>query len=231
MVHKLGNWEGTKKPEEELLQNLDMELFELINVPHELDEWGRRVYNDCGHRIIYCVDEDGNTVMGYEAWYPSSVTGEYEEPRDWRRQPEEPAVEDEGEDTEYDDHGRPVDSDGNIVVGDYEEESQDDVSMLGFEQQRLAKFLAAQNSELPQFQSDRERIAAWIATSSVADGDDGSVLDGETREMVSQWYASVEDFESASPSKAGVLHCSDGSAEEGYVSVPLRRDGVGFGGE
>lgn len=97
ILDRLGDYEGTKRPEEELLQSLDMELFELINVPHELDEWGRRVYNDCGHRIIYCVDEDGNTVMGYEAWYPSSVTGDYEEPDDWRfgKQPEDPMVEDE----------------------------------------------------------------------------------------------------------------------------------------
>ena len=182
----MGNYEGTKKPEEELLQTLDMELFELINVPHELDQWGRRVYNDCGHRIIYCVDEDGNTIMGYEAWYPSSVTGEYEEPNEWRvgRQPEEPAIEDEGENTEYDDYGRPADSDGNTVVGGYEE-PQDDVPMVGFEQQRLAEFLAAQGSELPQFQSDRERIAAWIATSAVVDGDDGSVLDGEMGDGIS----------------------------------------------
>lgn len=184
MVHRLGNWEGTRKPEEELLQNLDMKLFELINVPHELDEWGRRIYNDCGHRIIYCVDEHGNTVMGYEAWYPSSVTGEYEEPDNWRagrQADEDPVVEDEGEDTEYDDCGRStlysVDSDGNTVVGDYEEEPQDDAPMVEFEQQRLVEFLAAQDEEVSRFQSDRERIAAWIATSSVADGDDGSVLD------------------------------------------------------
>lgn len=84
VLHRLGDWEGTKAAEEELLQNLDMELFEQINVPHELDEWGRRVYNDCGHRILYYQDSDGNTVMGYEAWFPCSVAGDYEESDDWR---------------------------------------------------------------------------------------------------------------------------------------------------
>ena len=201
MVDKLGDYEGTKKPEEELLQNLDMELFDLINVPHELDEGRRRVYNDCGHRIIYCVDEDGNTVMGYEAWYSSSVTGEYEEPDDWRagrRAHEDAAVEDEGE---YNDCGRrtlcSADSNGNTVGGDYED-PKDDGYTVEFEQQRLAEFLAAQNEEASylQFQSDRERIAAWIAASSVVDGDNGSVLDCEMKEMVSQWYANVGDLES-----------------------------------
>lgn len=238
MVDRLGDWEGTKKPEEELLQNLDMELFELINVPHELDEWGRRVYNDCGHRIIYCVDEDGNTVMGYEAWYPSSVTGDYEEPGDWHagRQAEDPEVEDEAEYPQHDEYGcrtlYSADCDGNTVFGGYEapdsnsmigdyEEPQDDVPTIQFEQQPLAEFLAAQDEELPQFQSDKERIAAWIDTSSVVDGDEVSVLDYETKEMVSQWYANLEDLESASPSKAGVLCCSNGPVEKGYVLVPL----------
>lgn len=213
-----------------------MELFELINVPHELDEYGRRVYNDSGHRILYYVDEDGNTVMGYQAWYPCSVTGEYEEPDDWRagRQVQDPAVEDESEYPEYDECGErtlySVNSDGNTIVGSYETphpnsvvSNYEEISMLQFEQSRLAKFLAAQDDELPQFQSDRERIAAWIATSPVADGDNASLLDYETEEMAGQWYANVEDLESASPYKTGVLFCSDGSAEKGYVSVPLRK--------
>ena len=189
IVDRLGDWEGYKKPEEDLLQNLDMELFEQINVPHELDEWGRRVYNDCGHRIIYCADEDGNTVMGYEAWYPSSVTGDYEEPDDWRagRQPEDSAFGMEVENPEHDEHGcsipDPADSDGDTVIGAYEEPenwhvvTKDDLSMVEFEEQRLAEFLAAHDDELPKFQSDRERIAAWIATSSVADDGDSSVFD------------------------------------------------------
>ena len=44
--------------------------------------------------------------------------------------------------------------------------------MLEFEQQRFAEFIAAQDEELPQFSSDRERIAAWIATAYVAAEDD-----------------------------------------------------------
>lgn len=151
--------------------------------------------------------------MGYEAWYPSSVTGDYDEPDDWRagRQPEDSVIEDEDECPEYDDCGRPfpysTDSEGNTVVcheawyassvlGDYEEPeaecapTQDDDLVLDFEQQRLAEFLAAQEDELPQFQSDRERIAAWIATSSVSDDRDASVLDPETKQMVSHWYTS-----------------------------------------
>lgn len=86
-THTLGDWTGTKAPEEEILRNLDAELFEQINVPHELDEWGRRVYNDCGHRILYYQDADGNTVVGYEAsFYSSSVISDYcdEEPNHWR---------------------------------------------------------------------------------------------------------------------------------------------------
>ncbi|KAF6217759.1 hypothetical protein HO133_006586 [Letharia lupina] len=245
VIDRLGDWTGTKKSEEELLQNLDMELFELINVPHELDEWGRRVYNDCGHRILYYQDSDGNTVMGYEAWYPCSVTGEYEEPDDWRtgRQNRDSAVDKDAQYPEYDDCGRrtlcSAEPEGDTVTGGYEacypnsvpdeyEEpenwrtgTQAYVPMIDFEQQRLAEFLAAQEEELPQFQSDRERIAAWIATSSVADDEDVSVLDCETKETVFQWYTGLEDFEPASPSQVGVPSCSDGTPEKGYVSVPL----------
>lgn len=206
IVDRLGDWEGTKKPEEELLQNFDMELFELINVPEELDEWGRRVYNDSGHRMLYYVDEDGNTVVKYliegfddcsvngESWHPCSVTDKYGEPDDGRtgRQVEDPAIEDEGEYPEYDERGRrsmySADSHGNTIFGSYEtphpnsvisdyedpHKGHYDVPMLKFEQQRLAEFLAAQDDELPQFQSDRERIAAWIATSPDADDSSGS---------------------------------------------------------
>ncbi len=188
MVDRLGDWEGTKEPEEELLKNLDMELFEQINIPHELDEWGRRVYNDCGHRIIYCVDEDGNTVMGYEAWYPSSVTGDYEEPADWRagRQAEDSADEMEIEDPEHQ-----IVIDGSETWfscsgSEYQDPMEwctgtqdEDVSMVDFEQQRFAEFLAAHDEEIPEFQLDRERIAKWIATSSVDDDGDFIVLDGE----------------------------------------------------
>ena len=68
--------------------------------------------------------------------------------------------------------------------------------MLEVEQQRFAEFLAAQDEELPQFSSDRERIAAWIATAYVAAEDDDaededeeyvSVWDLKGSDMVSQW--------------------------------------------
>ena len=235
---KLGDWEGTKAPEEELLQNLDMELFEQIDVPHELDEWGPRVYNDCGDRILYYQDSDGNTVLGYEAWYPCSVVGDYEEPADWRagRQTHEPQAEIQG----YDDCGRRIvaDLDEKTVVTGYEawypssetEEheqpenyhttTQDDVLLLEIEQQRFAKFLAAQDDELPQFSSDRARVAAWIATACVFDKDDDvSVLNSGTRSMVSEWYTDFEGFESAPPSQSGGFFGLARLAEKGYGSV------------
>ena len=83
ITNTLGEWEGNV-PEEELLQKLDMQLFEQINVPHELDDWGRRVYDDSGNRLLYYQDEDGNTVIGYEAWYPCSVIDDCEDRRDRR---------------------------------------------------------------------------------------------------------------------------------------------------
>ena len=49
---------------------------------------------------------------------------------------------------------------------------EDDVCALDYEQGRLALFLAASDEELPQFESDRERIAAWVAGFSGA-GDEG----------------------------------------------------------
>ena len=209
VLDKLGDWEGTKVQEEELLQNLDMELFEQINVPHEVDEWGRRVYNDCGHRILYYQDADGNTVMGYEAWYPSSVLDDDDddddddEPDNWRPdgQMHDFAADTEAPDGESDVCGNRIqcsarsngEKTNNVfeawdpisVLGDYEEpeREQDDFIMLYFEQHQFTNFLAAQDDELPQFQSDRERIAAWIATSAAADGDDVSVLNYENCQM------------------------------------------------
>ena len=239
---KLGDWEGTKAPEEELLQNLDMELFEQINVPHELDEWGRRVYNDCGDRILYYQDSDGNTVLGYEAWYPCSVVGDYEEPADWRAQTHEP----ETEDQEYDDCGHRIvaDLDEKTVVtgyeawlpsseteteeheqpGNYHTTTQDDVFLLEIEQKRFAEFLAARDHELPQFSSDKERIAAWIATACVADDEDGdniSVWEWETEDYSSEWYTNFEDFGSAPPSQSGGLFCLAVLAERGDGSMPI----------
>lgn len=217
IVDRLGDWTGTKALEEELLRNLDMELFEEINVPHELDEWGRRVWNDCGHRILYYQDADGNTVTGYEADYPSSVIGDYEEPDDVRtgRQIQDSAVDDEVQCPEYDGYGRRIlytaDWDGKLIFDGYEamysssvisqdedaedgcDITEDDMSMLDFEQQRFAEFLTAQDEEMGQFQSDRERIAAWIATAFVADDDALSDVHCETKEMQSQVYTDFDD--------------------------------------
>ena len=199
ITHRLGDWEGTKVQEEELLRTLDTELFDLINVPHELDEWGRRLYNDCGHRIIYYQDSDGKTVLGYEAWYPSSVMDDDDDQSANRFA--HPQMPDEAENDVADVHG---DLDGETFVTAYEEayypgsimdqyqeagEDNNDGPKLDMaEQQRreLADFFAAQDNELPQFSSDRERVAAWIIASS-DDGeehDDAAVCD---REMVSEW--------------------------------------------
>ena len=243
---KLGDWEGTKAPEEELLQDLDMELFEQINVPHELDEWGRRVYNDCGDRILYYQDSDGNTVLGYEAWYPCSVVGDCEEPANWRAgsQTHEPQADSQAEIQVYDDCGRRIvaDLDEKTVVTGYEawypssetEEheqpgnhhttTQDDVLLLEIEQKRFAEFLAAQDHELPQFSSDKERIAAWIATACVANDEDGdyiSVWEWETEDYSSEWYTNLEDFESAPPSQSGGFFCLAILAERGDGSMPI----------
>ena len=144
MTHRLGDWEGTGALEEKLLQNLDTELFELLNVPHELDEWGRRVYDDCGYRILYYQDSDGNTALGYEAWYPSSVLGDSEA---WYP----------GTETD-DEHGQPVHHCATA--------RGDDTAKFEAEQRRFAEFLAAQDDKLPQFSSGRERITTWIASSS-----------------------------------------------------------------
>ena len=113
--------------------------------------------------------------MGYEAWYPSSVTGDYEEPDDFRagRKTRDVAMDNEPQDSDYDDCGLrvqdPADFDEVSIVSEY------NAPMLDFEQRRFAEFLAARDEELAQFQSDRERIASWIATSSVAGHDGVSV--------------------------------------------------------
>ena len=212
-TNTLGNRQGTKAPEEELLQTLDMQLFEQINVPHELDEWGRRVYDDSGNRLLYYQDEDGNTVVGYEAWYPCSVIDDCEDPRDCRPNGQVPdaAADYEASRAAYDVCARPlipdVDDDMTVISGyeewyscaetnAYEQEEPsnpiaikkyDGVSAVGFEQRRFAEFLAAQDDELPQFSSDRERIAAWIATAHVAPGDDDDEEDEEEEKYVSVW--------------------------------------------
>ena len=219
-TNTLGNRQGTKAPEEELLQSLDMQLFEQINVPHELDEWGRRVYDDSGNRLLYFQDEDGNTVVGYEAWYPCSVIDDCEDLREWRPNGHiyDAAAEHDASCAPHDVCARPIitdiDDDMTVVSG-YEEwyscaetnayeqeeppnyitiEQYDGVSMVGFEQRRFAEFLAAQDDELPQFSSDRERIAAWIAAAYVAVDDNEeeeeeyvSVWDLEGSDVVSQW--------------------------------------------
>ena len=175
ITHTLGDWEGTAALEEELLRNLDTDLLEQLDVPHELDEWGRRVYNDCGHRILYYQDADGNTVVGYEAWYPSSVMSgdDYYE---GEVQNGCYAVDDEKTAIS----GYEADSETTTLYDD----NDDDVIIctLDFEQHRFAEFLAASDDELSRFSADRERIAKWIAAVSVSvsvadddEGDDGDI--------------------------------------------------------
>ena len=83
-ANDLGNPQGTQAPEEEqLLQNLDMQLFDQLNIPHELDDWGRRVYDESGNRVLYYQDEDGNAVNGHEAWYPCSIIDDCQDLREW----------------------------------------------------------------------------------------------------------------------------------------------------
>ena len=164
---------------------------------------------------------DGNTVIGYEAWYPCSVIGDCEDPNDWRANSQ---VYDAAPD--YDAPFAPhdvcarhvitdIDDDMTVISGyeewyscaetsDYEQEEPpnyliieqyDRDSMVGFEQQRFADFIAAQDDELPQFSSNRERIAAWVASAYVAAEDDDeeederfvSVRDLEVSDVVSQW--------------------------------------------
>ncbi len=217
----LSNWEGTKAPEEALLQDLDMELFEQLNVPHEVDERGRRVYNDCGHRILYYQDSDGNTVLGYEAWYPCSVIGDYEEPVDWRasRPIDDVAADEDTTLPDYDDK--------QTVYTGYElwypNSETSDIPTLDIEQRRFAEFLAAQDNELPQFASDRDRIAAWIASSSVIEDedDDVSVVGHETTDMVTQWYIDFEGSESVSGSKVGGFSETDGASEKWYDALSI----------
>ena len=173
VTDRLGDWDGEKIPEEKLLQNLDMELFELINVPHELDEWGRRVWDDCGRRILYYQNSDGETVIGgYEAWYPCSVVGDYEEPDDYRvgKPIHNTPIDNDAQNSDYDyfsvlDEKDIADEDHGCTLH-FED---DHACALAYEQQRFAQFLAASDEEQPQFSSDNERIAAWIASFSVAD--------------------------------------------------------------
>lgn len=199
-----------------------MQLFEQINVGHELNDWGRRVYNDSGNRLLCYQDEDGNAVNGYEAWYPSSIIDECEDLREWHPNSHVHAAA-----ADYEASFAPyavcarlittnIDDDMTVISGDetwyscaetIEDEQEDpptyltieqydSMSMLGFEQQRLSEFLAAQDEELPRFSSDGERIAAWIANAYVAVEDDDeddegegnmAVWDLEDSDVVSQW--------------------------------------------
>ena len=174
VTRKLGDWDGEKIPEEKLLQNLDMELFDLINVPHELDEWGRRVWDDCGRRILYCQNSDGETVIGgYEAWYPCSVTGEYEEPDEYRvgKPIHHASIDNDDQQSDYECFST-LEDEQNIADEDYGctfHSENDDTCTLDHSQQRFAQYLAASDEDLPQISSNKERIAAWIASFSVAD--------------------------------------------------------------
>ena len=174
ITHKLGDWDGQKIPEEKLLQTLDMELFELINVPHELDEWGHRVWDDCGRRILYYENSDGETVIGgYEAWYPSSVTGEFEEPDEYRvgKVVHNAPINNDDQQSDYE-YFSTLEDEKDIADKDYGctlHSEDDDACALDYEQQRFAQYLAASDEELPHFSLDKERIAAWVASFSVAD--------------------------------------------------------------
>ena len=151
-----------------------MELFDLINVPHELDECGRRVWDDCGRRILYYENSDGETVIGgYEAWYPCSVTGEFEEPDECRAgKVVHNAPIDNNDDQEPDYEYSSALDERDIADEDYGctlHSKDDDACTLDYEQGRFAQFLAASDEELPHFSLDKERIAAWIASFPVAD--------------------------------------------------------------
>ena len=237
VTDNFGDWEGSKALEENLLRKFDMDLFDLINVPDELDEWGRRVYNDSGDRILYYQDSDGNTVLGYEAWYPSSVLDDDDEQSaaDWfaavpQQTPDMAADEDrctlDGNTvvtvTGYDEAYYPASIidhyyaeeayyPASIIDHYYDDPADDDTPSNKLdileEQRRFADFLAAQDDELPQFSSDRERVAAWIAAACAPDAaadddDDASVLDDG--EIGSEWVvgfegcASVGAFDSVS---------------------------------
>ena len=202
-ANNLGTQQGTQAPEEEqLLQNLDMQLFDQLNFPHKLDDRDRRVYNDSGNCLLYYQDEDGNAVNGYEAWYPSSIIDDCEDPREWHPNSHvyaaaaAAAAEYEASYAPYEVYAcratTDIDDDMTVISGDETwyscaetiEDEQDEpptyltmeqydsMSMLGFEQRRFSEFLAAQDEELPRFSSDGERIAAWIANTYVAVEDD-----------------------------------------------------------
>ena len=217
--------QDTTLPEEELLQNLDMQLFEQINVPHELDVLGRRVYDDSGNRLYY-QDEDGNTVIEYEAWYPSSVIDDREEDtRDCH-----PNNNNHVHDAAAADYkpsyaaqyvcARPImtyindDDDTTIISGNktwyscpktinYNQEEPpdhhyDSDSSFEFEQQRFAEFLAARDDELPRFASDRERVAKWIENAYVV-VDDGDGDDGSEveEEVREEEYVFIQDLDNS----------------------------------
>lgn len=190
LTHTLGDRDGTTAPEEALLKTLDAELFEQINIPHELDEWGRRVYNDCGHRILYYQDADGNTVVGYEAsYYSSSVISDYDdydEPNHhWRACHSEVRVRDQTVHAEFpqqpghDDlrtHPIPADPDDDeqkSVISGYEARSpastatslgmMADANNSELKRRRFAAFIAEMDARTRATSEDRgERIAAWI---------------------------------------------------------------------
>ena len=151
-----------------------MELFDLLNVPHELDEDGRRVWDDCGRRILYYQNSDGETVIGgYEAWYPCSVTGEYEEPDEYRvgKPIHHAPINNDDQQPDYECFST-LEDEKDIADEDYGctlHSKDDETCTLNYSQQRFAQFLAASDEDLPQFSSNKARIAAWIASFSGAD--------------------------------------------------------------
>ena len=182
--------------------NLDAELFEQVNnIPHEVDEWGRRVYNDAGDRILYYRDEDGNTVVGYEAWFPCSVVGDYEDdgegdavvsgycyPNFYLESENGNGYEEEEEsipDYNYRDDERQSSSSGSYCTAPALQSNQHGFAptTTSTEQQRIfSDFLAARNEEFHLlFESDMERIAKWVVGACGA-GDEEVEWD-----VVSQW--------------------------------------------
>ena len=162
IVDRLGDREGTRKPEEKLLQNLDVDLYERLNLPHEHDEWGYSVYY---------VDGDTNTIMGYEPCYPDSIIGGYEE-NDNRCAGGRDGVAMTASDDAHSDAQSSTSREGECDEPEsWYTITQDDLAMMDFKHQRFAYFLAAQDHEPPRFQSDGERITEWIAASSVPDCD------------------------------------------------------------
>ena len=177
-----------EEEEPQLPQDLDMQLFEQIDMAHELDDRYRRVYEGFGNRLLCYEDEDGNDVMRYETPYPDSVIDAYSDPSDPfptnnHNHIHNPAPAYDPPRAANATYARPlitdIDDDMAVISGDeewyscpetYEEEPPDYLFII--EPRHFATFLAAQDEELPQFESDRGRVARWVDSIYVGDEDD-----------------------------------------------------------